>query len=222
MSQACARWRGEIGAYVVGALDPDAGADVRRHLRTCRTCRAEYEDLVPVRCWLTKLTLADRSGAGHRPGGATLLPVRPVRLRRVWPARPPRRRRWLRAVAVAAAAAAVAVAVAAVFLARPGVPAFQAADRATGVHGRAWLHATAAGTEIDLVVAGLRPQERCVLVAVSRGGTDIASTWTAKYDGSAEVIGTSAIPERQLAELRVESGDGGLLLSIEVDAAARR
>jgi len=125
-------------------------------------------------------------------------------------------------VAVAAAAAAVAVAVAAVFLARPGVPAFQAADRATGVHGRAWLHATAAGTEIDLVVAGLRPQERCVLVAVSRGGTDIASTWTAKYDGSAEVIGTSAIPERQLAELRVESGDGGLLLSIEVDAAARR
>jgi Putative zinc-finger len=56
MGQACARWRGEIGAYIVGALDAGAAAAVRRHLRTCPTCRAAYEDLIPVRDWLTRLT----------------------------------------------------------------------------------------------------------------------------------------------------------------------
>ncbi len=59
MGQACAGWRGEIGACIVGALDADADAAVRRHLRTCLTCRAEYEDLVPVRDWLTMLTPGD-------------------------------------------------------------------------------------------------------------------------------------------------------------------
>lgn len=59
MSQACAGWRGEIGAYIVGVLDPGAAAAVRRHLRACLACRAEYEDLVQVRGWLTLLTPAD-------------------------------------------------------------------------------------------------------------------------------------------------------------------
>ncbi len=219
MSQACEGWRGEIGAYVVGALEPGAGARVRRHLRTCRTCRAEFEDLVPVRDWLTKLTHADGSGAGRRPGSAPLLPVRPALPMRLWPALPLPRPRGLRSVAAVTVAAAVAVL--AVVLGRPGTPAFQAGDRITGVHGQARLHATAAGTEIRLVLAGLPPDERCVLVGVSSRGTDVAATWTAKYDGSARITGTSAIPERRLTALRVESAAGELLLSIGVAAGAR-
>jgi hypothetical protein len=212
MSQACYGWRGEIGAYIVGALDPVASAAVRRHLRTCRACRADYHDLLPVRDWLTRLALAEGPAAGRRPGGTSPRPVWPVR----YLAFP----RWLRAVTAVVAAAAVTILT--VVLARPGPPAFQAADRVTGVHGRARLQATAAGTQIALLVTGLPADERCMLVAVSRNGTDVAATWSSRYDGTARVTGTSAIPESQLTALRVESADGHLMLSIAVGAASGR
>ena len=53
--QACPGWRGDLAAYLVGALDPQACAAVRRHLGTCPACQAEYEDLVPVVGWLALL-----------------------------------------------------------------------------------------------------------------------------------------------------------------------
>jgi anti-sigma factor RsiW len=55
MSQACARWRGDIGAYIVDALDRAGRARVMRHLEACAACRADYEDLLPVRYWLSRL-----------------------------------------------------------------------------------------------------------------------------------------------------------------------
>ncbi|HEU5384402.1 MAG TPA: anti-sigma factor [Streptosporangiaceae bacterium] len=70
MSYSCAQWRGEIGAYIVGALDGPARARVSRHLVACPGCRADYDELVPVRDWLSQLTAADGSPdparAGHR------------------------------------------------------------------------------------------------------------------------------------------------------------
>jgi len=54
-AQACPAWRGELAAYLVGALEPQAGAAVRRHLGTCPACEAEYEDLAPVVSWLALL-----------------------------------------------------------------------------------------------------------------------------------------------------------------------
>jgi len=60
MSQACASWRGEIGAYVVGALDQRAVAAVTCHVATCADCRAEYNDLIPVRGWLSRLAIEYR------------------------------------------------------------------------------------------------------------------------------------------------------------------
>jgi len=38
-------WLAELGAYVVGALEPDEVESLRRHLATCPVCQAEYEDL---------------------------------------------------------------------------------------------------------------------------------------------------------------------------------
>ncbi|MBO0772135.1 MAG: zf-HC2 domain-containing protein [Actinobacteria bacterium] len=77
MSQACASWRGDLGAYLVGALDREACAGVRRHLEICPACRAEYEELVPVRDWLGRLAAwvvpAPRDGSwgdAARPGQA--------------------------------------------------------------------------------------------------------------------------------------------------------
>jgi len=84
MSQACARWRGDIGAYIVGALDEGASADVRRHLRTCANCRSEYEELLPVRDWLTQVRGTNGTAVRRKPGGPVLRAVKPVQERKRW------------------------------------------------------------------------------------------------------------------------------------------
>jgi hypothetical protein len=59
MSRSCAQWRGEIGACIVGALDSTARGWLSRHLADCPGCRADYEELAPLRDWLSQLTAAD-------------------------------------------------------------------------------------------------------------------------------------------------------------------
>ena len=204
MSGACSEWRGDIGAYIVGALEGGAAARVRRHLRSCTACRSEYEDLLPVRDWLTRPGIAGPSPASRSQGGPVLRLVGPPQVRRG--------RRWLVAAATAAIAAAVGVISSVAGNTAPS--ASRAGNHAMGVHGQARLHPTAEGTRINLTVTGLPPDEHCMLVAVSRRDTDVAATWNASYDGSARIVGTSAIPEDQLTELRVESASHRLLLTI--------
>ena len=119
-------------------------------------------------------------------------------------------------MAAAATVAAAAVAVLAAAGLAPSTPTFRAYDRTTGVHGEAQLHAEATGAEIDLAVAGLPAGERCVMLAVSGRGSDIAGTWNATYDGTARVAGTSAIPLSRLTSVRIESAGGRPLLTIPV------
>ena len=211
MSQACTMWRGDIGAYIVGAIDPGTAARVRRHLRACRPCRADYQDLVPMRDWLSRAAAADGIpdgiAIGQLPAVPPLAPIRPWhRLSR---------RGWL-TVTGAAAAAAVAAAVVMGVATHPAAPAFRGFDRASGVHGQARLLATPAGTQIELTVTGLPAREHCTLVAVSAAGTDVAGSWNATYSGAARVEGTTAIPVSRLTALRIESPTRRLLLRIAV------
>jgi anti-sigma factor RsiW len=208
MSQACAGWRGDIGAYVVGALGPVEGARVNRHLRGCAACRADYQDLLPVRDWLGRMDPADGMPARYPPGRPPLGPVRPLRRHL--------RRRWLTATSVVIAA--IAMTVTAMISAHPAPPGYRAFDPATGVHGQARLHATPTGTQIDLIVTGLRAGQPCILVTVSRAGAIVAGTWTAGNDGTAEITGASAIPVSQLTALHVEAPPHRLLLSIPLAA----
>jgi anti-sigma factor RsiW len=242
MSHSCAEWRGDIGAYIVGALGGPARARVSRHLAACPGCQADYDELAPVRAWLSRLTLdarrpePGRAGQPEGPADASL-PESPLPQARPDPApvpcsrrepgispraqpagrlgaiRPsPRRRPLAAGVSLAAAAAFLAVLV----ISGPSARSFRAVDSATGVSGRAQLHGTPVGTQIDLTASGLPGGERCILVAVARGGADIAGTWDATYDGSARIAGTSAFPANQLTALRIESDTGLLLLSIRV------
>ena len=79
MGNACALWRGEIGASIVGILDTEARARLRAHLEHCEPCRAEYDNLVPVRDFLGRLAIAECAGA--QPGGLALEPLSLLRLR---------------------------------------------------------------------------------------------------------------------------------------------
>jgi anti-sigma factor RsiW len=204
MSQACATWRGDIGAYIVGALSAQAGARVQRHLQTCAGCRADYNDLVPVRDWLSKLALAGQPPARR---GKSAPPPEPVR--------PPRRRTRRRLLAGAVAAGGAAAVILAI-TSGPAPPAFQSVDRATGIHGQARLTATSAGTQIDLSVTGMPAGQRCTLLALSENSADPAGSWIANYDGTAQVEETTAIPLSRLTALRIESSSRQLLLSIPI------
>lgn len=205
MSQACAEWHGDIGAYVVGALSPAEAGPVLRHLRGCAGCRADYADLVPVRDWLGRLDPADGMPARQPLDRLPLEPAHPTRHRVA-------RRRWPVAVGIAAAVTTVIT----VMTAHPAAPGFQAFDAATRVHGQATLRAMPTGTQIDLTVSGLPAGQRCILITVSPAGTAIAGTWTAQYSGTAHITGTSAIPRGQLTALRIEAPRHRLLLSIPV------
>jgi anti-sigma factor RsiW len=68
--QACPAWRGDLAAYLVGALDPQPSAAVRRHLGACPACEAEFEDLVPV---VSRLALLARP---VRASGPAATPAR--------------------------------------------------------------------------------------------------------------------------------------------------
>jgi anti-sigma factor RsiW len=54
MNQGCNEWRGDLGAYVIGALEEDESAAMSRHLAACPGCRADHDDFLPVRDWLTR------------------------------------------------------------------------------------------------------------------------------------------------------------------------
>ncbi len=73
MSRSCVQWRGDIGAYVIGALDGCARDQVTRHLAGCAGCRADYAELVPLRAWLSLLALT----AGTLEPGPAVQPRRP-------------------------------------------------------------------------------------------------------------------------------------------------
>ena len=177
---------------------------MKRHLRGCAACRADHQDLLPVRDWLGRMNPADGMPAYPPPGRPPLAPVRPPRHRS--------RRRWL--TAAGAVIAAVAIAVTTAISAHPARPGYRAFDAATGVHGQARQRATPAGTEIDLTVAGLPAGQTCILITVSRAGAAVAGTWTADNAGTAEITGASAIPASQLTALHIEAPSHRLLLSI--------
>jgi hypothetical protein len=239
MSRSCAQWRGDIGAYIIGALDARARGQVTRHMADCAGCRADYDELVPVRNWLGLLdlaTCAPQPGAAGQPGSFTNQPLQegPVPaadplIQPSWresgtripahPAEPPRAgrpraRRW--GLAGGAVLAAAAVTVAALISSGAAPQTYSAADSATGVSARAQLHETPAGTQIDLTATGLPAHERCILVALGSAGADIAGSWDATYGGSARIVATTAFPASQLTALRIESDTGALLASIRL------
>jgi anti-sigma factor RsiW len=61
-------WLAELGAYVVGALEPDEAEALRRHLGTCPVCQEEYQRLSPTARLLAMVPAeafepADQAGA---------------------------------------------------------------------------------------------------------------------------------------------------------------
>jgi anti-sigma factor RsiW len=173
----------ELGAYLLGAIEPAQRALVNRHLRTCLACRAELSDLASLPSLLRRVP-GDSVGQllDNDPLRAAPAPPLSTLLRRVAAIR--RRRRML---AIAATAAVTAAATASGVLAlhataRP--PAAVAAAWAVTVHGAspvtgAWAAVRYAsrpwGTELQVSVSGIAPGTRCRLLVIGTAGQKVAA-----------------------------------------------
>lgn len=209
-----------LGAYVLGALDAREDAWVRTHLATCPTCRDSLRELEWLPARLGAVPARDVEALDVEALAVEALAVEPPLLDRVLAAsrrdRRVRRRRLVLAAAGVAAAAVTGITVVTVDDPAPA-PVLQVADARTGVTAQVGLTPADEGTRLNLQLSGVRPGERCALVARARDGrTETAATWVATYTGTADVPGTTAIPADQLESLDVVTDDGRLLVRLTV------
>jgi hypothetical protein len=225
-----------LGAYVLGALEREERAGLEAHLETCEVCREELDRLAPLPGLLSRLTLDEaevlatagpESSAEPLAGAPRPEPAysaAPLERALFEVARERRRSRLMRAVAAAAALVLAAAVVTGGQLlgggdggGGPAPLTAAASDLRTGVHGAAELTPEPWGTRVELRLAGVRPGQRCRLVARSAGGrSEVASTWRAGYLGTAEVPGAVAIPAERLTSLDVVTPDDRLLVRMPV------
>jgi hypothetical protein len=205
--------RPALGAYVLGALNPDEGAAVRRHLETCEECAAEYDALAPLP------GLLSLAGGAEAATAEPLSPAFEERLRDAYArdkSMPPRRRfrrrrlrpRWLALGAVgAAAAAAAAIAVAVVGEEEPAPRyevTFQNVSAPPTARAHANLESDDEGTEVHLSVSGL-PREEAVyeVLCDAEEWTATAGTFRTDAEGRAYVVLTTALRKGEYNAIRI-------------------
>jgi anti-sigma-K factor RskA len=234
-STACAECRALVGGYVLGALEPDEAAAVRRHITECPECATEHARLASLPDLLTLVSSEDSAaehppaaleeavldrfarehrtdrGEGDRPARRTLrgrlaAPLRP--LRRPLPA------------AVAGALTAAAAAAALVLFVGGGGAAeegrvyaakLSGTSAEAGARAHAKLTTSSSGTRVYLKVRGLRgnPDDLYELWCVKDDGTKIsAGTFRVDARGEAAVNLTTAAVPGQYHRMAVERKPG--------------
>jgi hypothetical protein len=190
-----------LGAYVLGALDREERCELEGHLETCAICRTELDRLAPLPGLLSRLSADDAERLG-----AEDIPFADDAARSG-------------ALALAALAAVGGEALRDDGVQAPAALTASASDPRTGVQASAELSGRPWGTRVDLRLAGVRPGERCRLVARAVGGrSEVAATWRATYLGTADVPGAVAIPPERVLALDVVAADDRVLVRLPVSA----
>jgi anti-sigma factor RsiW len=191
-----------LGAYVLGALEPDERRQVQDHLDVCATCSAELAELQGLPALLARVRPEDLAPVAVTPSPELFARVSAVAGTR----RPRRSRTW----------ALVAAALLVVLGLGIGVSLWQSDSgertaSATAGPVEVTLTATPAneGSALEVAVAGLHPRETCALVAVDRDGrSHPIGDWPTSEAGDGTWRGWADIEPRDLAEV-VVLGDGG-------------
>jgi anti-sigma factor RsiW len=206
--------RSALGAYVLGGLDPDEAAAVRRHLETCPECAAERDALAPLP------DLLSLAGGAEKATAEPLSPAFEERLLDAYArdrSQHPRRRRlgWRRprprwiavgaAVTVAAAAAVVGIS-----LTGEEEPtrsydvSFRNVSAPATASARANLESDDEGTEVHLWVRGL-PREEAVyeVLCDAANWTATAGTFRTDAEGRAYVVLTTALRRGEYNAIRI-------------------
>ena len=205
-AEPCRERAEEIGALVLGELEPADAQALRAHARECEGCRHEIESLERV------AALLERADPGNVAAPATPPPGVAQRLAQRLGLERRRRRRRRIGLAVAGATAAVAAAIAIVAPGGDqGGPAVRTVAFDTG-DPRIGLTASLApqpwGTEVTVAVRGVEEGTRCRVVLVSGDGhREPAGSFVYRYgQGSSDAELTSAVPTESIKGVEVRAG----------------
>jgi anti-sigma factor RsiW len=209
----CEHMRPALGAYVLGGLDPDEAAAVRRHLETCPECAAELDALAPMP------GLLSLAGGAEKAVAEPLSPAFEERLLDAYARdkanRPLRRLRWriprprwiaIGVVGAAAAAAAIGIAV----IGDDEEPtrryevSFQNVSGPQTARAAANLESGEEGTTVHLWVRGLAAKEAVYEVLCdAEEWTASAGTFRTDARGHAYVILTTALRKGEYNAIRI-------------------
>lgn len=203
----------EIGAFVLGALDPEAERRVREHLATCAECSAAHSELAGLPALLDLAVVTGATDDEPLPAIEERLLDRFARER---VERPPRRRWRPRLVlGLSSALAGAAVAAAALIFGlnyerNGGRPesqyrlAFERVGSAPpNASARAGLRTSAAGTVVRLWVNNLPTGDVYEVFCDAPGWSASAGTFQVDAKGNAYVILTTAVKKGQYDRIRL-------------------
>jgi anti-sigma-K factor RskA len=176
----CERAPSFLGAYVLGALDPDEQRGAEQHLADCPACAAELEEFRGLTALLDRVPLDEVTAEPVTPSPELFDRVaaaagRPVRRTRSVRRRTPVRHRW----AIAAAAAAVVAVGGVTWAVATGGDEDPRIATAGSVRMTVVPDERNEGTALDVTVDGLGRGDYCALVVTDdRGGRHPAGEWT--------------------------------------------
>lgn len=220
-----------LGAYVLGALDPDETRAVDDHLATCVDCRADLAELRDVRDSLR--AVPPEAFLDGPPTDGHLLLSRAFQQIRTEKRAGTRTRRMFTA---AAAVVAVGLAVGGGILFGRSTDsertpvALPPPATSTTAPGTMHLHGTAQGAQLNATVtpvgnwvkirawvAGIPAGEKCRLVVVARSGKgEIAGSWVVSSQAVAHGVtldGAALVPGTQVRAVEVQDLAGQTFVS---------
>ncbi|MFF1904897.1 zf-HC2 domain-containing protein [Kitasatospora sp. NPDC058218] len=184
----------DVGAYVLGVLDPAERVAFAAHLADCPRCTREVGELGFMEPLLAEYA-ASAEAAGLDPAGPAPQPDTLLLDRLVAEVSAGRRRGKVRRLVLVAVAAVMVVAgpaVTAVVVtadSTPGVVAvasqqFAATDATTGAHAVVGIDGKGWGSQVSLELSNVRGPLSCDLVAVSHTGErQTVTTWSVPAAG---------------------------------------
>ncbi|MGW4693088.1 anti-sigma factor family protein [Kitasatospora cineracea] len=214
----------DLGAHLLGVLEPDRAARFAEHLAHCPRCTAEAAELAPTTALLAELAADVRTPQEDGPEPVERLLGRVAGERR----RARVRRLVLAAVAAVLALGGPAITWAVVDAGQVASAAqqFSATDPATGVSATVGVDPAPWGSRITLDLGHVPGPQTCELVAVGADGTrQTVTTWTVPPTGygattGLRTAGGSGLGPAAIARFEVRAGTS-VLVTVPVHPADR-